>query len=643
MIALLIFFVIIATGSGGDVGAEHRDLAAQRGPVHDRLLHQSSCRHACWRPGRSTSTCSRRSGGSSGCASTGRSWQAPCPRPALFLLLMVVAQRYLPDSVLVDNLTFYLALVAVLRFTVLTILWWIERIVITDKRVMLAAGHHHAQRGHDAAEQGHRPHLPAHPRRPHARLRHADRRVGGADPGAQPDRVHAPPRGDLRGALRAGVRREGQDARDRACSPARAGGADRPAPVVSLRGVGRPRIDLHTHSTASDGTDSAGRAGGGGRGGRRGRAGASPTTTPPAAGTRRRRRCPAGMRWCAAPSSPASARPAAASRDVSVHLLGYLFDPEHQAIVAEQARLRTERSARLRRMTEKMAADGYPVDVETVFALLPDGRQRRPPAPGPRAGRARAWSSRWTRRSRTLLYNGSPYYVAEGRHARGDGDRDGAGGRRGGGVRAPAGPPSRPGGGAVGDRRAGRRSGWPAWRWTTPTTPRRTATCCAGWRRSWTWSPPGSSDYHGTNKTTPIAAETTDPAQFEALVARATRASRSSPADRPPRSPAPFSARSATCGRSCAVDARVGTNWPANVASGALGTAPSVHSRASRADSRAPAGPAVPGCGRHYRGGVDGGTQLGLDGWIPRSRPGRWCGSRRPGSRRGPTAPAATG
>jgi uncharacterized membrane protein YdbT with pleckstrin-like domain len=58
----------------------------------------------------------------------------------LFLLLMVVAQTYLPSSVIVDNLTFYLALAAVLRFTVITILWWIERIVITDKRVMLAQG-----------------------------------------------------------------------------------------------------------------------------------------------------------------------------------------------------------------------------------------------------------------------------------------------------------------------------------------------------------------------------------------------------------------------------------------------------------------------------------------------------------------------
>jgi uncharacterized membrane protein YdbT with pleckstrin-like domain len=58
----------------------------------------------------------------------------------LFLLLMVALQTHLPAGVVVDNLTFYLALAAVVRFTVKTILWWIERIVITDKRVMLAQG-----------------------------------------------------------------------------------------------------------------------------------------------------------------------------------------------------------------------------------------------------------------------------------------------------------------------------------------------------------------------------------------------------------------------------------------------------------------------------------------------------------------------
>lgn len=59
---------------------------------------------------------------------------------ALFLLVVVLLERYLPDNVLFDNIAFYLALVAVVRFTVLTMLWWIERIVITDKRVMLAQG-----------------------------------------------------------------------------------------------------------------------------------------------------------------------------------------------------------------------------------------------------------------------------------------------------------------------------------------------------------------------------------------------------------------------------------------------------------------------------------------------------------------------
>ena len=59
---------------------------------------------------------------------------------ALFLLLVVIVQRLLPGNVILDNVAFYLGLVAVLRFTVLTALWWIERIVITDKRVMLAEG-----------------------------------------------------------------------------------------------------------------------------------------------------------------------------------------------------------------------------------------------------------------------------------------------------------------------------------------------------------------------------------------------------------------------------------------------------------------------------------------------------------------------
>jgi uncharacterized membrane protein YdbT with pleckstrin-like domain len=59
---------------------------------------------------------------------------------ALFVLVLVAIERYLPDGVVIDNVTFYLALVAVLRFNVLTVLWWTERIVVTDKRLMLSKG-----------------------------------------------------------------------------------------------------------------------------------------------------------------------------------------------------------------------------------------------------------------------------------------------------------------------------------------------------------------------------------------------------------------------------------------------------------------------------------------------------------------------
>ena len=65
---------------------------------------------------------------------------------ALFILVMVLAESLLDGRVpanadiIVDNVTFYLALVAALRFTANTILWWIERIVVTDKRVMIAQG-----------------------------------------------------------------------------------------------------------------------------------------------------------------------------------------------------------------------------------------------------------------------------------------------------------------------------------------------------------------------------------------------------------------------------------------------------------------------------------------------------------------------
>lgn len=64
---------------------------------------------------------------------------------------------------------------------------------------------------------------------------------------------------------------------------------------------------------------------------------------------------------------------------ISVHLLAYLFDPTSEAVVTEQLRLRAERRARLRLMAERMAADGLPIDPDALLAALPtDGSAGRP-------------------------------------------------------------------------------------------------------------------------------------------------------------------------------------------------------------------------------------------------------------------------
>lgn len=61
---------------------------------------------------------------------------------------------------------------------------------------------------------------------------------------------------------------------------------------------------------------------------------------------------------------------------VPVHLLAYLFDPADESFALERERLRAERVVRLRAMAEQMAADGLPIDPEAVMASV-----------GPSAGR----------------------------------------------------------------------------------------------------------------------------------------------------------------------------------------------------------------------------------------------------------------
>ena len=95
---------------------------------------------------------------------------------------------------------------------------------------------------------------------------------------------------------------------------------------------------------------------------------------------------------------------------VAIHLLAYLFDPEHPRVLTEQGRLRVERRERITRMVSRMAADGYRLDPDTFLRRFDDD----PPTGG------RTWPRRWwgrgSRAARSdafagVLHNSSPYYM----------------------------------------------------------------------------------------------------------------------------------------------------------------------------------------------------------------------------------------
>jgi 3',5'-nucleoside bisphosphate phosphatase len=60
-------------------------------------------------------------------------------------------------------------------------------------------------------------------------------------------------------------------------------------------------------------------------------------------------------------------------KGISVHLLGYLVDPEAPGLLTELERARASRVTRVDRMVERMAADGIPVTLEQVRAQAGEG------------------------------------------------------------------------------------------------------------------------------------------------------------------------------------------------------------------------------------------------------------------------------
>ncbi|MDT7645830.1 MAG: 3,5-nucleoside bisphosphate phosphatase [Pseudonocardiales bacterium] len=278
------------------------------------------------------------------------------------------------------------------------------------------------------------------------------------------------------------------------------------------------RIDLHTHSSRSDGTDDPADL-------VRIAADAGidvlaltdhDTTAGWAEATKAK---PDGLRLVRG-AELSCVSPDGRGGRVSVHLLAYLFDPEHAAVVTEQTRLRAERRVRLVKMVTRMAEDGYPVDPATFLDRFP------PDLPAGRPHLARALVDEGVVGSvneafQSLLNNSSRYYLP-----RADTPVDAAIEMitSAGGVCVFAHPLARRRGrvvelSVIADLAGAGLVGVEV---DHPDHDAPDRATLRGLAAELGLVATGSSDYHGTNKTTPIAAETTDPEMFERLVAGAT-------------------------------------------------------------------------------------------------------------------------
>ncbi|WP_414935597.1 PHP domain-containing protein [Amycolatopsis sp. cmx-11-51] len=279
------------------------------------------------------------------------------------------------------------------------------------------------------------------------------------------------------------------------------------------------RIDLHAHSTASDGTDSpAGLVAAAAKAGLDVVAITDHDTTTgwaPAAEA-----LPPGLSLVpGAELSTISVDPVT-GRHVSVHLLAYLFDPASPALVAEQTRLRSERRWRLRVMAERMAADGLPVDPDEVMSLLPeDGSAGRPHLAQAlvRGGVVSSVNEAFG----SYLGNGSGYFVARQDTLVEDAIDMIADA---GGVTVIAHPFAYTRGATitVDVLAALAGHGLTGVEVDHPNHDEETRVRLHGLAGELGLVRTGSSDYHGTNKTIDLGDETTDPLALEELVSRST-------------------------------------------------------------------------------------------------------------------------
>ncbi|HYT10130.1 MAG TPA: PHP domain-containing protein [Mycobacteriales bacterium] len=278
-------------------------------------------------------------------------------------------------------------------------------------------------------------------------------------------------------------------------------------------------IDLHTHSTASDGTDPP----------------AALVAVARAAGldvvaltdhdttvgwAEAAAALPAGLTLV--PGLELSCRwvPPDGARPTTLHVLGYLVDPTHPGLSAALTRLRDSRLGRAERITDRLAAAGVPVRWERVAELAGGASVGRPHVARAlvEAGVVRSVDEAFA----THLNDRSPFHEPKE-------DLEVRTGIRlvveSGGVAVFAHPLARRRGRVVGDDAVAAMAGvgLAGLEVDHPDQDAADREHLRGLAAELGLLVTGSSDYHGTNKTVPIGgAGHTDPAAYEALVAMAT-------------------------------------------------------------------------------------------------------------------------
>jgi predicted metal-dependent phosphoesterase TrpH len=273
------------------------------------------------------------------------------------------------------------------------------------------------------------------------------------------------------------------------------------------------RIDLHTHSSASDGTE---------RPAELMRAAAAAGLDVVALTDHDTTRgwaeaegaLPGGLRLVR------GAEMSCVYGGVSLHLLAYLFDPSHAELAAEMSMALDDRVPRAQAIVAKLAAAGHPVTWELVLDQLQDGATVGRPhiadtlvAAGVVADRNEAFT--------TLLHDDGPFFVG---HYYVDALRAVELVRAAGGVPVFAHPAAATRGTTVGDDaiRAMAAAGLAGLevdhRDNAPADRERLRALAGELGLLVT----GASDYHGAGKDNRLGEHTTDPSVFEAMLAQVT-------------------------------------------------------------------------------------------------------------------------